>query len=74
MLKGVPYEVSLQDFMMKRYKQMKVLFVRFAAFKRENREGLAIARPNGELYGLLSGEEGYPSNLDFLGIVNLHGG
>jgi hypothetical protein len=40
--------------------------MRFAAFKSGNRERLAIASPNGELRGLVSGEEGYQDNLDLL--------
>ena len=40
--------------------------MRFAAFKSGGREGLAIASPNGEFHGLLSGEESYPGNLDIL--------
>jgi acylpyruvate hydrolase len=40
--------------------------MRFAVFKSGNKEGLAIASTNGEFHGLLSGEEGYPGNLDFL--------
>jgi 2-keto-4-pentenoate hydratase/2-oxohepta-3-ene-1,7-dioic acid hydratase in catechol pathway len=40
--------------------------MRFAAFKSGKQEGLAIASPNGEFHGLLSGEEGYPGNLDLL--------
>jgi acylpyruvate hydrolase len=40
--------------------------MRFAAFKSGNKEGLAIASPNGEFHGLLSGEDGYPGSLDLL--------
>lgn len=40
--------------------------MRFAAFKNEDREGLAVVSPDGELRGLLSGEEGYPGSLGLL--------
>lgn len=40
--------------------------MRFAAFKSGDREGVAIASLNGELHGLLSGEESYPGNLGLL--------
>jgi acylpyruvate hydrolase len=40
--------------------------MQFAAFKSGDREGVAIASLNGELHGLLSGEESYPGNLGLL--------
>ena len=40
--------------------------MRFAAFNSGNQAGLAIASPNREFHGLLSGEESYPGNLDLL--------
>jgi acylpyruvate hydrolase len=40
--------------------------MRFAAFKSEDNEGLAVASPNGEFHGLMRGEESYPGNLAVL--------
>jgi len=40
--------------------------MRFAAFKRGNQEGLAVACPDGKLRGLLNREDGYPGNLGLL--------
>ena len=40
--------------------------MRFVAFRSGVCEGLAVAPPDGELRGLLSGEDGYPGSLDFL--------
>ena len=40
--------------------------MRFAAFRSGDREGLAIACPDGKVHGLLSGEESYPGNLGLL--------
>ena len=40
--------------------------MRFAAFKIEGRLGVAVAGPNGQFHGLLSGEDGYPGTLDLL--------
>jgi 2-keto-4-pentenoate hydratase/2-oxohepta-3-ene-1,7-dioic acid hydratase in catechol pathway len=40
--------------------------MRFAAFNSGDQEGLAVAYPNAEFHGLLSGEPGYPGSLDKL--------
>ena len=40
--------------------------MRFAAFSSEGREGLAVAGPDGQFHGLLSGDAGYPGSLDVL--------
>ena len=42
------------------------MHMRFAAFTSGNREGLAVASPDANFYGLLSGEPGYPGSLDQL--------
>lgn len=40
--------------------------MRFAAFSSGEQEGLAVAAPNGDFHGLLSGDPGYPGSLDIL--------
>ena len=40
--------------------------MRFAAFSSGEQEGLAVAAPNGDFHGLLSGDPGYPGSLDVL--------
>ena len=40
--------------------------MRFAAFTSGTREGLAVASPDAEFFGLLSDEPGYPGSLDSL--------
>ena len=44
----------------------KVIRMRFAAFSSGEQEGLAVAAPNGDFHGLLSGDPGYPGSLDTL--------
>jgi len=40
--------------------------MRFAAFSSGEQEGLAVAAPNGDFHGLLSGDPGFPGSLDIL--------
>jgi len=40
--------------------------MRFAAFSSGGQEGLAVAAPDAEFHGLLSGDAGYPGSLDSL--------
>jgi acylpyruvate hydrolase len=42
------------------------MYMRFAAFRSDQREGLASAHSSGEFRGLLRGDENYPGSLDLL--------
>jgi acylpyruvate hydrolase len=42
------------------------MIMRFAAFTSGEREGLAVASPDGQFHGLTNGDAGYPGSLDAL--------